>query len=279
MHTRHSHLIPARPARLGWLSAAFLLVAACDDIDHGDQAPPGLAEEDAQGVADDPPAASPEALGLGDGWVAVEPGLWALYDDQGDRKLLGLGEAGKVHALASLLEAEAELERSLTEHDSPDARDSLAELQGFIAAVDADAARDADEPTFRCSFSVQGVADAYPIACGAGANASASYAHPCGSTAGTVKTYASASCNYQSKTHQCGPYAADPAACSSSTSITGAGPCSSYSFAQITGSGVNVYIWDQNSQRGACGGGTSTSAGPGTGVFPCPSPYTECQQH
>ncbi|MBL9104777.1 MAG: hypothetical protein JNL82_27785 [Myxococcales bacterium] len=275
MHTRQSHLIPSRNARLGWISAALLLVVACDDAYQGDQEPPGLAAEDAQDVVDESSAASPEALGLGEGWIAVEPGLWALYDDQGDRKLLGIGEAGRVHALASLGEAEAELEQRLAERDSADARESLAELRGLIAAVAAEEAEEAEEPSFRCSFSVQGLADAYPITCGAAAKSSASYAHPCGSTVGTVKTYASASCGYQTKTHQCGPYAADPASCSSTSSITGAGPCSSYSFAQITGSGINVYIWDQNSQRGACGGGTTTTNGPGTN--PCPDPDKQCQ--
>ncbi len=256
------------------VTALAAQVAACDEEGAQDLGPTLVEPSDAN-------AMTPEALGLGPDWIEVEPGLWALYDEAGDRKLLGLGEAGKAHALASLVEVEAELERSLAESDSPELRDSLAELRGFITEVDATVADDpAASPTLRCSFNVSGAADAYPIACGAAATASASYAHPCGAAAGTVKTFASAACGYQTKTHQCGPYAADPAACSSSASITGAGPCNSYSMAQITGSGINVHIWDSNGQRGACGGNSTTSnTSNTTNNDSCPGYNVECIPH
>ena len=45
---------------------------------------------------------SPAELGLGDDWSELEPGLWSRIDGDGDEQFLGIGEAGKVHALASL---------------------------------------------------------------------------------------------------------------------------------------------------------------------------------
>ncbi len=105
-------------------------------------------------------------------------------------------------------------------------------------------------------------------------DATANFAHPCGTTKGTVQTYATASCGHVTKTHQCGPYSADPASCASETSITGPSSCSSYSFAKITGPNVYLYIWDQNNVRGYCGGGGSSTTLP----YPdqCPGVHVEC---
>lgn len=256
-----------------YTAAAMCLGAlgACDEDASLDAAPtPAEAREEA--------AVTPEALGFGDRWIEDERGLWTLDDGQGGQKFLGIGEAGRVHALRSLSAVEAELERDLAEQDPGDEEDELAELRGFIAAVAEAPTRPLEEePTLRCSFAVDATVDAKPIACGAAAAASATFAHPCGTTQGTVQTYTKASCGYITNTQTCGPKTADPAACTSSTSITGAGPCSSYGFAKITGPGVSVYIWDQNDLRGACGGGTGTSGLP----YPnqCPGINVECYEH
>lgn len=248
-------------------TVAAMLLGACD-------------EETAQDLATTPAEASeesaftPEALGLGDDWVEDQPGLWTLVDEHGDQKFLGIGDAGRAHAIRSLEAVEAELEQDLVQQNN---EDELDELRGFIAAVNEAPASDLDEPMPRCSFDVSASVDAKPIACGASASASASFAHPCGTTQGTVQTYAKASCGYITNTQACGPKKADPAECASTTSITGPGPCSSYGFAKVTGPGVYLYIWDQNDLRGACGGGSGTSGLP----YPnqCPGVNVECYEH
>lgn len=220
-------------------------------------------------------AITPEALGLDDGWVEDRPGLWTLVDDHGEQKFLGIGDDGRAHAIRSLEAVEAELEQDIAQQDN-DVK--LDELRGFIAAVSEAPASDLDEgPMLRCSFDVSALVDAKPIACGASATATATFAHPCGTTQGTVQTYAKASCGYITNTQACGPKTADPATCASTTSITGPGPCSSYGFAKITGPGVYLYIWDQNDLRGACGGGSGTSGLP----YPnqCPGVNVECYEH
>lgn len=246
-------------------------IGACDEETMQDE---GFTQVEAS----DESVFTPAQLGLGDGWNEVEPGLWALDDEHGDRKFLGIGEAGKAHAIASLAEVKEELELSLAEQDSDNAREKLGELEGVIEGVrEGRASAVEEEPTLRCSFNVAAFVDAYPIACGAGALATANFAHPCGTTKGTVQTYAQASCGNVTKTHQCGPYAADPASCASETSITGPSSCSSYSFAKITAPNVYLYIWDQNNVRGYCGG----SGGSGTSLpYPnqCPGVNVECVQ-
>ncbi|WP_224194010.1 hypothetical protein [Nannocystis pusilla] len=240
-------------------------------------------------VAEESEAVTPESLGFGDEWVAVEPGLWASWDDEGNKKYLGIGEAGQAHAIASLFTVLEELEEQLAVKDSDDTRAKLAELHDYIAQVQATPNREvaADELAFRCSFNISAYVDAYPSACGAAASASTSFAHPCGSTQGTVKTFASASCAYDTKTHTCGPKRADPASCSSYVSVTGNAPCSSYAIAQIYDApGVNVYIYDHNYQRGPCGGTTTTTVGSSTSATGgSGGPVTggcllsDCQQH
>lgn len=227
----------------------------------------------------DPSVVTPAALGLGEDWIpAGERGLWMLVDDQGERKFLGIGEAGKAHAIANLAEVEEELAASLAEHDDDHTREQLGGVRSFIAAVGEEPASDVDEtPTLRCSFDVSAFVDAKPVPCGVAGLATASFAHPCGSTKGTVQTFASATCGYSTKTHQCGPVTAGPVACTSSTSITGAGVCSSHAFAKITAPTVSLYVWDDNNIRGACGGGTTTSGYPYPN--PCPGVNVECVAH
>jgi hypothetical protein len=249
-------------------AVTIVTIGACDEETMQDQ---GLTRVEAS----DESVVSPAELGLGDEWIAVEPGLWTLIDDQGERKFLGIGEDGKDHALASLAGVKEALEQSLAERDSDSEREKLGELEAIIAGVrEGRASAPEEEQTLRCSFDVGAFVDAHPIACGVRALATANFAHPCGTTKGTVQTYASASCGNVTKTHQCGPYSADPASCASETSITGPSSCSSFSFAKITGPNVYLYIWDQNNVRGYCGGGGSSTTLP----YPdqCPGVNVEC---
>lgn len=216
---------------------------------------------------------TPASLGLGDDWFALEPGLWTRSDAAGEQEFVGIGEAGKLHAIASLEEAEADLRRSFTGEASEETQSQLLELGGIITEL-----RSSQEPApesdvqLRCSSSVSAFADAYPIACGVGAKASASYSG-CGYL-GTVRTYAQAGCGYENKTHQCGPKTGNPVSCLSTTTSTGPAPCSSYAYAEITAPNANLYVWDQNTTRGAC------QPPPTTTIVPdpdCPPHAQNCQ--
>ena len=92
--------------------------------------------------------------------------------------------------------------------------------------------------------------DAYPSYCGVSANASAFYSH-C-SNWGTVRSYAQATCGYESKSHTCGPKTGSPVSCGSTVSIVGPGPCKSFASAQINAPGIFVFVKDENYQRGSC---------------------------
>ena len=234
-----------------------------------------LQEESSVVEASEEPLATPAEFGLGDAWTYDGRGLWVTMDEEGERKFLGIGEAGQALALEHLSEVEAELTQSLSEHESDDTRQKLWELRGLIEQVQEEPASAVeDELTPRCSFSIEAFVDAKPSACGTAALAEAT-AHPCGTTKATVHTYAKASRGHLTQTQECGPYAANPATCESTASITGSGACSSFAFAKITGPGVYIYIWDQNNQCGACGGGNSTSGWP----YPpsqCPGVNVEC---
>lgn len=247
------------------LSAFALGVLACTACVESDA-------DDVRADASDESAVTPAALGLGDGWIAVEPGLWTRSDADGAQQFLGVGETGKAHALASLEEAEAQVERSLSVADSEETRAQLDELRGFIAGLDVSEVTDAfDATTLRCTLTETGAANAGPLACGVSASASAFWSHTCSATQVQVKTFALASCGYQTKTHQCGPKGGNPVSCSSSTSITGAGPCKSSSYAILP----SAYLWKENTVRGACGGGGGGGNTPTPG---CPIELSDCQQ-
>lgn len=245
------------------------LLGACDEA-------PSASGELEPVVADEATAITPASLGLGDGWIALEPGLWTRSDVDGAHEFLGVGETGKAHALASLEEAEAQLEQNLAATNPAETRAQLDELRGFIAGLYAsEAAEELDATTLRCTLTQTGNANAGPIACGVSASASAFWSHTCSASQVQLKTYALASCGSETKTHQCGPKGGNPVSCNSSTSITGAGPCKSSSYAILPGS----YLWKENYVRGACGGGGGGGGGGGDTPTPgCPIELSDCQQ-
>lgn len=233
-----------------FLATCVLLGAACNpDLDSA-----GVTPE-----ANDEAVVTPAELGLGEGWVALEEGLWTRFDDAGEQEFVGIGEAGTLHAIASLEQVEDEFVRALEVNQSEETREQLIEVRSIIADLHASPlALDTEAVTPRCTVLVSGSAFAGPIACGVSASASATYQNTCDINAiKTVATFASATCNAETKTHSCGPRTGNSASCSSSASITGPAPCNSYASAQIPG----AYLWKQNYTRGTCGGPGGTGWG------------------
>lgn len=245
--------------------ALSLVVAACGD-DGAEQRQP-LPE--ATDVTD-----TPAELGLGDDWYPIDDGLWTRVDDQGDQEFLGLGAAGKRHALTSLAEVEEQLARAAAD-GTDESRQQLTEIRDFIAEYrDQPVVDPSEDPTPRCTLTLTHTVSAYPIACGVAASASVYYSHPC-STAQEVKTYTKATCGYMTATHQCGPQSGNPVSCSSYSEQKGSAPCDSYALAQSK----HYSTWKVNTTRGACSSGsgsTSNSSASATSVTSvgddCPSP-------
>ena len=219
---------------------AALTLGACDE-EAGEGAQANQVEE--AGVI------TPSALGLGDDWIPLEQGLWTRANERGEQEFAGIGEAGKLHAIASLEDAEADLRRSITGDASEEVEAQLAELDRIITDLrSSQEPISVDEIELRCSSAIVALADAYPIACGVGAKASASYSGCWYS--GKVETYAQVACGYESKTAKCGPKSGNPVSCSSATTITGPVSCSSYAYAKVNAPNANVR--DHNYTRGSC---------------------------
>lgn len=226
--------------------ASAVLLPACGEALQ----PPDAAEETEASV-------TPAELGLGDDWHPVEPGLWTRNDREGEPQFVGIGDAGRLHAIASLEVVEEELRGAAEASESDEARAQLAELDELITELRMSEIAAPADPQLRCTPSVSASVDAAPSPCGVTAKATASYSQ-C-SIFGTVKTYALAACGFETKTHQCGPKYGNPVSCSSQVSIVGPSPCKSYTYAQISAPAASVYIWDENFQRGSC-------SGPGGGI-------------
>ncbi len=225
-----------------------LLGAACS---------PDLESQGAMPDVNDEVLVTPAELGLGGDWLALEDGLWTRADENGEQEFLGIGEPGTQHAIASLEQVEEELAQALADTQREDTREQLAEIRGVIADLRASPMTLAlDSPIPRCTITITGSAFAQPISCGAGANSSALYSNGCDASAvNTIRTYASATCNGETKTHSCGPRTGNSVNCTSGTSIIGPGPCSSYSWTQLPG----FSIWKHNYLRGSCGGPGATT--------------------
>lgn len=229
------------------LASCALLTGACDPDFDRDSA-------DAAVVAHDE-AVTPASLGLGDGWLPLQEGLWTRADAAGEQEYAAIGEAGTPHAIAKLEEVEAELELALEIEPSDENREHLDELRARITDLSVSPlVVDSDEVSLRCHVSNTGTAVAKPIACGVSATATAGYDNTCTPGAKSLSTYALAKCNGETKTHSCGR-TGNPINCFSSVSITGSAPCYSYASFQIPG----ITVWKDNSTRGACNDGTTTS--------------------
>lgn len=230
------------------------------------------AEYNAQSEVDEAQL-TPAEMGFGDDWFPVEPGLWSRANEHGEQEFMGIGEAGKLHAIASLESAQDDLKAALAAEDREDTRFNLAELDALI-----DELRISSEPLApegvepRCSATISLGADAYPISCGVGAKAWASFSH-C-SYVGKVQTYTQSTCGYETKIHQCGPKSGTSVSCNSQITITGPSPCKSLAWAEVYGPTGRVYVWDENTQRGSCSPPPPTTFTPPNN---CPPYATNCQ--
>lgn len=250
MHKLIRNLIITTTSTLALTSAAVL--SACGDDQAFDE-PTSAASED---------LTTPFALGLGDDWRELEKGLWTRANAEGEQQFAGIGEAGRQHAIDSLEEVEEGLKDMLASEERDETRQQLEELNVYITELRASEVPMTAEVSPRCTLTLSATVDAYPSSCGVSAKTSVSYSN-C-SNWGTVRSYAQASCGYETKSHSCGPKTGSPVACVVSTvSITGPGPCRSYGSVQINAPGVYVYVWDENFQRGECSspGGTASTGG------------------
>lgn len=229
--------------------ALALGLAACDDDEVVDVPTQEASEA----------AITPAGLGMGDDWIEVEPGLWTRADVEGNQQFVGLGELGRLHAITSLEEVGAELEQLLAVEEREEVRRQLEELDAYITELRVSEPPPPAEVSPRCAPSLSTSVDAYPSSCGVSAKASASYSH-C-SNWGTVRTFAQATCGYETKSHTCGPKNGSPVSCSSNVSIVGQGPCKSYASAQINAPSVYIFQYDENFQRGACSDPGGTTGG------------------
>lgn len=246
------------PFTLTLTLASALALPACDD----DQSFNQPAAEASESVI------TPAELGMGGGWREVEPGIWTHIDAEGEEHSVGIGEAGRLHAIASLEEVEDDLKAILEVEEREETRLQLEELDAYITELRASEAPMLPEVSVRCSPTMSASVNAYPSSCGVSAEASSSYSNCSGW--GTVRAYALATCGYESKSHTCGPKTGSPVSCSSMVSIVGPGPCKSYASAQINAAGVYVFVKDENFQRGTCSGGNSGGpGGPGGMCGPC----------
>lgn len=261
MHNLIRNLILTTTTTLALTSAAAL--CACSDDQAFDEPAPQASDA----------VITPASLGMGDNWQELEPGLWTRGDAEGEQQFAGIGEAGRLHAIASLEQVEEGLQEILASEERVETRQQLEDLNVYITELRTSEAPMAAEVSPRCTPTLSATVDASPSTCGVSANAKASYSH-C-SNSGTVRSYASATCGYEAKSHSCGPKPGSPVSCSSTASIIGPGPCKSYASAQINAPGVYVYVWDENLTRGACSGPGGTASMGDLCGGPC-SPGKDC---
>lgn len=202
-------------------------------------------------AVDEAPVVTPAELGLGTDWTEVEAGLWTRPDAHGEPTFVGIGEAGQLHALASLERAEEELQRALLTDEREETRAQLEQLDALITDLRTTDITPDGDPTLRCAPpAVALAADAYSSSCGVSAKASALYSHCTNS--GRIISYAQVTCGAETKTHQCGYKYGKAVSCAASASIVGPAPCNSYAFAEISAPSVYAYVWDENFVRGTC---------------------------
>jgi len=211
--------------------------------------------EIAPNVAPDTESVTPAHLGLGDGWVSLEEGLWTRLDAAGEQEFAALGEAGKLHAIASLEEIETKIAHTLegSQDRAPlvAVRDLISDLQTVPMTEEEEAT------TLRCSSIASASAFAQPIPCGVSASSSAKYSNTCGSM-GTISSYAAAICDNELVVDQSCNQTGKTVSCSSSASLIGGVQCTSYAYVTIPGAS----LWKVNYNKGICGTPDQGSWGP-----------------
>ncbi len=202
-------------------------------------------QETAPDVAPDAESVTPAQFGLGDDWVPLEEGLWTRFDAAGEQEFAALGEAGKLHAIASLEQIEMEIARALKGSEEREPLVAIRELISSLQTVQR--TEEEDATTLRCSSIAIGSAFAQPIPCAVSASASAKYSNNCGST-GTISTYAGAICDNELVVDDSCNRTGKSVSCSSSASLSGI-QCTSYAYMTIPGAS----LWKVNYVKGICG--------------------------
>jgi hypothetical protein len=195
---------------------------------------------------------TPAELGLGDGWVEQEEGLWSRIGADGQEEFVGVGEPGKLHGLASLHAAEEQLALAAEAEGTEEAKARLAELRALIVDIESAelVAPSADDPSFRCDAQLTHFTLAGGAACNSvKADASVTFNNYCNSATETIYTYTYATCGVVTTTHSCGPKTGTSIGCGSHSYLTSAtSACESYAYAAS-----NYYsTWQLNHVKGYC---------------------------
>ncbi|WAS93520.1 hypothetical protein [Nannocystis punicea] len=238
-------------------AASALALTACDAPDDG------ASPESQQTLR------TPAELGLGDGWVEQEEGLWSRTGADGQEEFVGVGEPGKLHGLASLHAAEEHLALAAEAEGTEEAKARLTEIRALIVDIENAeiVAPSADEPSFRCEAQLTHFALASGAACNSvKADASVIYNNACNSITETIYTYTYATCGVVTTTHSCGPKTGISVGCGSHSYLTSAtSACESYAYAAS-----NYYsTWQLNNVKGYCEPPPTPSCGPCQAGFDC----------
>lgn len=236
-------------------AASALTLSACD-------APESGATPESQ-----PTLRTPAELGLGDGWVEQDQGLWSRIGADGVEEFVGVGAPGKLHGLASLYAAEEHLAIAAEAEGSETSQAQLAEIRAIIVDMEnAEIVAPSDEASFRCQAQLTHTALAGPASCNAvQANAGVTYNNACNATTETIQTYTYATCGVITTTHSCGPKTGLSVGCGSYSTLSSAtSTCQSYAYAAS-----NYYsTWKINDIKGYCAPPEPT-CGPCAGNYDC----------
>ncbi|MDC0672383.1 hypothetical protein [Nannocystis radixulma] len=237
-------------------AASAVALSACD-------APGDGASPESQ-----PALRTPAELGLGEGWVEQEEGLWSRIGADGQEEFVGVGEPGKMHGLASLHAAEEHLALAAEAEDTEEAKARLAEIRELIVDIeDTEFVAASEDPSFRCQAQLTHFALASGAACNSvKADASVIFNNYCNSATETIYTYTYATCGVVTTTHSCGPKTGTSIGCGSHSYLTSAtSSCESYAYAAS-----NSYsTWQLNNVKGYCEPTTPPSCGPCSAGYDC----------
>lgn len=250
----HKHIRNVFALSFLCVAASALTLSACD-------APEGGATPESQSTL-----RTPAELGLGDGWVEQDQGLWSRIGADGVEEFVGVGAPGKLHGLASLYAAEEHLAIAAEAEGSETSQAQLAELRAVIVDMEnAEIVAPSDETSFRCQAQLTHTALAGPSSCNAvQANAGVTYNNACNATTETIQTYTYATCGVITTTHSCGPKTGLSVGCGSYSTLSSAtSSCQSYAYAAS-----NYYsTWKINDIKGYCE--PEPTCGPCPGNYDC----------
>lgn len=237
-------------------AASALTLSACDA--------PG---DDGATPESQPTLLTPAELGLGDGWLERDRGLWSRIGADGQEEFVGVGEPGKLHGLASLYAAEEHLAIAAEVPGSETSPGQLAEIRALIVEIENKEIAAPSAESFRCQAQLTHTALAGPSTCNAvQANAGVTYNNACNAITETINTYTYATCGVITTTHSCGPKTGLSVGCGSTSTLSSASSsCQSYAYAAS-----NYYsTWKINDIKGYCAPPEEPTCGPCQGNYDC----------